>query len=80
MHPCWHECPFALARLHVQSAGTTVRGVHAVEAGPLEEEHKVGQERKIPLTETSPIHLRCVGTKGKWCEDFLLQEVGEGAR
>lgn len=66
-------CFWILAAL-VHFAGTTVRGVHAVEAGAREEEHKVGQERKISLTETSPIHLRCVGTKGKWCEDFLLQE------
>ncbi|KXZ53465.1 hypothetical protein GPECTOR_7g915 [Gonium pectorale] len=34
----------------------------------------LSQERRIPLTEDSPIQKRCARTKGTWCTDFIKQE------
>ncbi|PNH05410.1 hypothetical protein TSOC_008334 [Tetrabaena socialis] len=42
----------------------------------ISQERKPGKERRLPpLTETTPLTLRCAPAVGDWCHDFLTQEV-----
>ncbi|KAG2431441.1 hypothetical protein HXX76_009456 [Chlamydomonas incerta] len=34
----------------------------------------MSRERKFALTHTAPAAVRCAVAKGKWCDDFLIQE------
>ncbi len=36
---------------------------------------RMSRERKFALTRTAPAAVRCAVANGKWCEDFLMQEV-----